>query len=58
MDEAAGTSGATLSQQDALEGTQSYLSFSHFSDNGPIGQFKFEGLTHEQAVYGVDAVGL
>lgn len=58
MDEAAGTSGATLSQQDALEGTQSYLSFSHFSDNGPIGQFKFEGLTHEQAVYGVDAVGM
>lgn len=58
MDEAAGTSGATLSQQGALESAQSHLSFSRFSKIEPIGQLEFEGFTHEQAVYGVYTVGL
>lgn len=51
------TSGATLSQQNALESAQSYLSFSHFSYNGLIGQLEYEGYPTEDATWAVDNCG-
>jgi hypothetical protein len=44
--------------EQAVKSAESYLDFSSFSRQGLIDQLEYEGFTHEQAVHGVDAVGL
>lgn len=48
--------GADWNEQ-AAKKAASYLEFISFSREGLIEQLEFEGFTHEQAVYGVTAVG-
>lgn len=47
----------TLGQENALRSAESYLSFTHFSREGLIGQLEFEGFTTEEASWAVDQVG-
>lgn len=41
----------------AAKKAESYLDVMSFSKTGLIEQLEYEGFTHEQAVYGVEAVG-
>ena len=50
--------GVTLSQIQAVRKAESYLDHTAFSRSGLIEQLEFEGFTSEQAIYGVDSVGL
>jgi len=44
--------------EQAAKAAQSYLDYSSFSRTGLIEQLEYEGYTHDQAVFGVDSVGL
>ncbi|TDW31160.1 Ltp family lipoprotein [Cryobacterium psychrophilum] len=46
----------TVSQQNALRSSASYLDYSAFSRSGLIGQLEFEGFSTEDATWGVDRV--
>jgi len=46
----------TVSQQNALRSSASYLDYSAFSRSGLIGQLEFEGYSTEDATWGVDRV--
>lgn len=46
---------ATLSQRNAKETAANYLRFQAFSRKGLIEQLEYEGYSHKDAVYGVDA---
>lgn len=48
------TTGATISQKNALKKAQDYLSYSAFSYEGLIHQLEYEKFSHEDAVYGAD----
>ena len=48
--------GADWNEQ-AAKKAKEYLNTMSFSRSGLIEQLEFEGFTHEQAVYGVEAVG-
>lgn len=54
---AADNCGANWYEQ-AEKKAKSYLSFMSFSRSGLIEQLEFEGFTHDQAVHGVNSVGL
>ena len=45
---------ATLGEKNAAKSALNYLEYSSFSYDGLVEQLKFEGYTHEEAVYGVD----
>lgn len=45
----------TLGQKNAREQALSYLSFMPFSYDGLVEQLEYEGYTHEEAIYAVDA---
>jgi hypothetical protein len=47
----------TVSESNAREKAESYLSFSSFSRSGLITQLEFEGFSNQDATYGADAVG-
>ena len=49
--------GADWNEQ-AAQTAQDYLDYTSFSRDGLIDQLQFEGFTYDQAVYGVNAVGL
>ena len=46
------------SQRDALESALAYLRYSAFSYAGLVDQLEYEGFTYDQAVHGVNSVGL
>jgi len=46
----------TLSEKNAIRKAKSYLSMSGFSRDGLIKQLKFEGFSHEDAVYATDDI--
>ena len=54
---AADNCGADWNEQ-AAKKAQDYLDIMAFSRQGLIDQLQFEGYTYEQAVYGVNQVGL
>lgn len=43
--------------EQAAKSAKSYLDYSSFSRKALIDQLKYEGFTHEQAIYGVEANG-
>jgi hypothetical protein len=45
-------------KEQAAQTAEDYLDTSGFSRSGLIEQLKYEGYTHQQAVYGVTAAGL
>ena len=45
-------------KEQAWKKAEQYLEMMTFSRQGLIDQLKFEGFTHEEAVYGVDKTGL
>ncbi|MGO1544038.1 MAG: Ltp family lipoprotein [Gulosibacter sp.] len=47
----------TVSQREALESAESYLSFMNFSRSGLIDQLEYEGFSTADATYAVDNVG-
>jgi len=51
------TDSATLGERNAAKKAKDYLNYSSFSYSGLVEQLKFEGYTHEEAVYGVDKCG-
>jgi len=51
------TDSATLGEKNALKSALDYLDYTAFSYNGLVDQLKYEGFTHEEAVYGVDRCG-
>ncbi|SRR6056297_2585383 len=48
---------ATTGERNALSKAKTYLDQMAFSRDGLIEQLKYEGFTHQQAVYGADNVG-
>ena len=48
---------ATLGERNAAKKALDYLAYTPFSYSGLVEQLKFEGYTHEEAVYGVDRCG-
>jgi hypothetical protein len=48
---------ATLGEKNAALKALDYLAYMPFSYSGLVEQLKFEGYTHEEAVYGVDKCG-
>ncbi len=46
--------GVTVSQKQAVEKAESYISIMAFSKEGLITQLKFEGFSEEDAVYGAE----
>jgi len=48
---------ATLGEKNAAKKALDYLAYTPFSYSGLVEQLKFEGYTHEEAVYGVDKCG-
>ena len=48
---------ATLGEKNAAKKALDYLAYMPFSYSGLVDQLKFEGYTHEEAVYGVDRCG-
>jgi hypothetical protein len=48
---------ATLGEKNAARSALDYLNFMAFSYSGLVEQLKFEGYTHEEAVYGVNKCG-
>ena len=48
---------ATLGEKQAALKALDYLAYTPFSYSGLVEQLKFEGYTHEEAVYGVDKCG-
>jgi len=51
------TDSATLGEKNAAKSALAYLAYMPFSYSGLVEQLKFEGYTHEEAVYGVDKCG-
>ena len=51
------TANLTTGQKNALASAAAYLNYTAFSYNGLIGQLEYEGLTHDEAVYGGDNCG-
>lgn len=51
------TDSATLGEKNAAKSALDYLAYTPFSYSGLVEQLKFEGYTHEEAVYGVDKCG-
>ncbi|MEA2016397.1 MAG: Ltp family lipoprotein [Actinomycetota bacterium] len=51
------TDSATLGEKNALRTALDYLDYTAFSYSGLVEQLKYEGYTHEEAVYGVDRCG-
>ena len=51
------TSSATLGEKNAAKSALNYLAYISFSYSGLVDQLKYEGFTHEEAVYGVDRCG-
>jgi hypothetical protein len=49
-------SSETADQRNARETAESYLDYSAFSREGLIHQLEYEGYSHADAIYGVDAV--
>ena len=47
----------TLGEKNALSGTLNYLNIMFFSYSGLVDQLRFEGYTHEEAVYAADNCG-
>ena len=47
----------TLGEKNAAKKALEYLGFMAFSRDGLIKQLEYEGFTHQQSVYGVQAVG-
>lgn len=47
----------TMGQKNAVSSAKSYISFSTFSYQGLIEQLEYEGFTHDQAIYAVEANG-
>ncbi len=47
----------TLGEKNALNSALDYLKYKSFSYSGLVEQLKFEGYTHEEAIYGVDNCG-
>lgn len=45
---------ATLGEKNAVNSAKNYLNVMAFSYSGLVDQLKFEGFTHEEAVYGAD----
>ena len=48
----------TAGQRNAVRAARDYLNLMSFSRQGLIEQLEFDGFTHEEAVYGVDSIGL
>jgi hypothetical protein len=46
-----------LGEKNAAKAALEYLAYAPFSYSGLVEQLKFEGYTHEEAVYGVDKCG-
>jgi len=51
------TDEVAIGKQNALASALDYLSYTAFSYDGLIGQLKYEGYTHEEALYAVDNCG-
>ena len=51
------TDSATLGEKNAVQKAKDYLAFTAFSYSGLVEQLKYEGFTHDEAVYGVDRCG-
>jgi uncharacterized membrane protein YvbJ len=51
------TDSATLGEKNAAKSALNYLAYTSFSYSGLVDQLKYEGFTHEEAVYGVDRCG-
>jgi hypothetical protein len=51
------TDSATLGEKNAAKSALDYLAYTAFSYSGLVEQLKYEGFTHEEAVYGVDRCG-
>lgn len=51
------TSGATVSQKNALAKAKSYLNYTAFSHDGLVAQLEYDQFSHADAVYGADNSG-
>lgn len=51
------TGSTTMGEKNAAKSALNYLAYMPFSYSGLVEQLKFEGYTHEEAVYGVDRCG-
>ena len=51
------TESTTLGEKNAAKSALNYLAYTSFSYSGLVDQLKYEGFTHEEAVYGVDRCG-
>ncbi|QUY62497.1 Ltp family lipoprotein [Gulosibacter molinativorax] len=57
IEEQSSNNSMTVSQREALESAEGYLSFTSFSRSGLIEQLEFEGFSNADATFAADAVG-